>query len=302
MLAEYCSVYGEFCRTAHADLYIPVDRHFTPKEILMTQAVIDTSRATLVPLQCVIEFLREGARVLEGCKTHPSETTIIGLTSDQVQALELVLARTNRKQRDFIEGDLATAAEAESSSRRSALTRLAPFINKAKNDLLSAEELMSALNAEADPRIARERFLSLEGNSVTVRDDREILLLPNSKPLPKKYAAQDLYSLNVRVENTDVTSSEARLLLIDSYLPSPLFSRTDVGLRSVTTRIPDADDLRRIGLCMTFGVPVSLELAITVGVGHSGLAYSATLIRLTNSEAIGNQLKKAMTAQSLNLF
>lgn len=268
----------------------------------MTQSVIAASSATLVPLQYVIDSLREGARALEGCKTHPGETTIIGLASDQVQSLELVLARTNRKQRDFMEDDLASVAEAESSARRLALARLEPIVKKARDELLSAEELMTALNAESDPKIARERFLSHEGGPVTVRDYNEILLSPFPKPLPKNYAAQCSYSLNVLVEHTDVTSPETRLLLIDRSLPKPLFSCSDVGQRSVITRIPDADDLRRIGLCMTFGVPLSVELAITIKTGHSGLVYSANLIRLTDAETVDNLLKKAMSAQGLNLF
>lgn len=302
MLAEFCPVYGEFCRTAHADIHIPAERHLTVKEILMTQNVMDASRSTLVPLAHVIEHLREASRVLEGCKTHPGETTLIGLTADQVKSLELVLARTNRKQRDFIDGDLVAAAEAEAIACRSELARLKPFITEAKCGHLSAESLMAVLNAGPDPRVARERFLSLEGKPVTVRDAQQIFLSPNAQPLPKQYAAQESYTLNVQVENTDMPSFEARLLLVDKLLPSPLFSRTDVGNRCVTARVPDAEDLLCIGLCMLLGVHVSVELAITVGIGHAGLTYRATLIRLTDPNVTNALLTKTMADRARTLL
>lgn len=268
----------------------------------MTQIVMDASRLTLVPLAHVIEHLREAARVLEGCKTHPGETTLIGLAADQVKSLELVLARTNRKQRDFIEGDLVAAAEAEAFASQSELARLKPFVTQAKCGDLSAEALMTVLNAGADPRVARERFLSLEGKPVTVRDAQQIFLSPNAQPLPKQYAAQNSYTLNVQVENTDMPSFEARLLLVDKFLPSPLFSRTDAGNRCVTVRVPDAEDLLCIGLCMLLGVPVSVELAVTVGIGHAGLAYSGTLIRLTDPKATNALLTQTMAARARTLL
>lgn len=302
MLAEFCPVYGEFCRTAHADIHIPAERHSTVKEILMTQTVMDANRSTLVSLAHVIEHLREAGRVLDGCKTHPGETTLIGLAADQVKSLELVLARTNRKQRDFIEGDLVAVAESEALACRSELDRLNPFFLKAKSGHLSAEALMTALNAGADPRVARERFLSMEGKAVTVRDTQQIFLSPNAQPLPKQYAAQDSYTLNVQVENTDMPSFEARLLLVDKFLPSPLFSRADAGNRFVTARVPDAEDLLCIGLCMLLGVQVSVELAVTVGIGHAGLAYSATLIRLTDPKTTNALLTQTMAARARTLI
>ena len=65
------------------------------------------------------------------------------------------------------------------------------------------------------------------------------------------------------------------------FLPSPLFSRTDPGNRCVTAVVPDAENLLCIGLCMLQGVHLSVDLAMTVGIGHAGLTYTATLLRLT---------------------
>ena len=302
MIAECCPVYGEFCRTAHADIHIPAERYSTVKDILMTQPVMDASRSTLVHFAHVIEHLRKCARALKGCNIHPGDTTLIGMTADQVQSLELVLARTNRKQRDFLEGDLAATAEAEKIAWQSEQARLKPYVTKAKSGNLYAEEFMTAINAGPDPRITRERFLSLEGKPFTVRDEQQIFLSPNAQPLPKQYAAKDPYTLTVQVENTDMPSFVARFLLVDKFLPSPIFSRTDPGNRCVTALVPDAEDLLCIGLCMLMGVHVSVELAITVGIGHAGLAYTATLIRLTDPKKTNALLTQTMAARAQTLL
>ena len=302
MLAEFCPSHGAFCRTTYADLHISPEKLFTTTEILMTQSIDLATHASLISLQHSIDLLRNAMRALEGYKTHPGDATLIGVPADQIRSLEIVLARTETKQKNFIDGDIVAAAEAETAARRSALARLKPIINKAKTDVLSAEELLTALNDEPDPKVARGRFLSLSGDSLTVRDEQEILKLADARPLPKKYAAANSYTLTVIVTSVDVTSADAHFTLIDKFLPSPLFTKDDVGFRKVITHIADSGDLRCLNLCMAYGVSVPVELAISVNIGGAGLGYTATLIRLVNRADTMNSLKKTMETENQSLF
>lgn len=302
MLAEFCPSHGAFCRTTYADLRISPEKLFTTTEILMTQSIDLATHASLISLQHSIDLLRHAMRTLEGYKTHPGDATLIGVPADQIRSLEIVLARTETKQKNFIDGDVVAAAEAETAARRSALARLKPIINKAKTDVLSAEELLTALNDEPDPKVARGRFLSFSGDSLTVRDEQEILKLADARPLPKKYAAANSYTLTVIVTSVDVTSADAHFTLIDKFLPSPLFTNADVGFRKVITHIADSGDLRCLNLCMAYGVSVPVELAISVNIGGAGLGYTATLIRLVNRADTMNSLKKTMETENQSLF
>ena len=302
MQAEFCPSNGAFCITTYADMHLPREAFFIPKEILMTQSIELSTRASLISLQHLIDLLLNAMRIIEGCKTHPGGATLIGLRADQVQSLEIVLARTETRQKSLLDGNIVASAEAETAARRGALARLKPIVSKAKNAALSAEELLTVLNAEQDPKVARARFLSQRGGPVTVRDEHEILASPDFRPLPKKYSAEHSYTLTVMVTSVDMTTADASFILVDKLLPIPLFTDADVGIRKIITYIADSGDLRCLNLCMAYGVSVPVELAISVNIGGAGLGYTATLIRLANRSSTINALKETMETENQSLF
>ena len=302
MQAEICPSQGVFCRTTFADLYIQREKLFTSKEILMTESIEISTPAKLIPATHFIEQFRAAIRALEGYKTHPGQATVIGIPAEQVQSFEIVLARTESKQRSLIEKDVVAAAKTETAARLSSLARLKPVVSKAKLGGLSAEELLAALNAEPDPSVARAHFMSMKGDGITMRDETEILTSSNTATLPKKYPAAKSYAVEVRVTSVDVESDKTHLILTGKALPAPLFAKSEGMVRRITTQVTDRGDLRLLNLCMAYQVPVVVELAITVDLGNSGLAYTATLIRFPKRADTLLALKQAIDIDGADLF
>jgi hypothetical protein len=302
MFVEACRVHGNFCRSAYASLQIPQGTKITYLEKLMSENLKFDTRTSLVPIEKFIDHLHDAMRVLKNCKTHPGDATLIAVSAEQVRDLEVVLVRIDRKQKDWISPGLQKETETEIAERQFAIARLAPIVSKAKDGELCAEELLAALNAENDPRVAKDRFLVMRGDRTTVRDDRQILVPPSSKNLPNKYAAKSSYVVKVQVTSIDKTSADARLILADKGSNAAMFSSADFGIRGITTRVPDPDYLRCLNLCMTYDIPLSVELAISVSIGGTGLGYSATLIRIANQSETMQVLKKAITGDSERLF
>lgn len=268
----------------------------------MTETIELCTPAKLIPVQHFLERLRIGIRALEDYKTHPGQFTLIGIPAEQVQSFEIVLARTESKQKSLIEDDLVAAAKAETSARSSSIARLKPVVGKAKEGGLSAEELLEALNAEPDPRVARAHFMSMKGDGITVRDETEILTSSASSALPKKYSAAKSYVLEARVTSVDVESDKTHLMLTGKVLPVPLFAKSEGIVRKIITQVTDRADLRLLNLCMAYQVTVLVELAITVDLGNSGLAYTATLIRLPKPAETLEALKRAIAIDGPDLF
>lgn len=302
MQAEICPSQGVFCRTTFADLHIAREKLFTPKEILMTEFIEPSNPARLIPATHFIEQFRTAIRVLEGYKTHPEQATLIGIPAEQVQSFEVVLARTESKQKSLIEKDVVAAAKTETAARRSSLARLKPVVRKAKDGALSAEELLEALNSEPDPRVARAHFMSMKGDGITVRDETEVLTSSNIATLPKKYPASKSYALEVRVTSVDVESDKTHLMLTGKALPAPLFAKSEGTIRKIITHVTDRGELRLLNLCMAYQVTVLVELAITVDLGNTGLVYTATLIRLPQRAETLQALKRAIAIDSTDLF
>lgn len=297
MITEVCPVFGEFCRTTCASLQISSHEQIIPKETLMSQNIENSSRSRLIPIRQFIDHLKDAEQVLKGCKTHPGDATLVCISSDQACDLEVILVRLDRKQKDWISYDLLAEAEAEIATRQSALARLRPVVSKAKDGTLSAEELLTAFKAEHDPKVARERFLAMKGDRTTLRDEHNVLVPSSFKPLPKTYAAKSSYVLNVLVTSIDKTSADARLIVIDLDLTDAIFSSADSGVTGINTRVPDADDLRCLNLCMAYDVSVTVELAISVIISVAGIGYIATLIRIVNPTETLRILKQSIAVR-----
>ena len=188
---------------------------------------------------------------------------------------------------------------AQATSTRFGYSRV---VSKAKKGELSAEELMEALSAEPDPRVARAHFMSMKGDGITVRDETEILTTSATAALPKKYPAAKSYVLEMRITSVDVESDKTHLMLTGKVLPVPLFAKSEGIVRRIITHVTDRADLRILNLCMAYQLPVLVELAITVDLGNNGLAYSATLIRLQKRVEILQAIKQAIAIDDSDLF
>ena len=268
----------------------------------MSESIEHTNPAELIPAVHFLERCRTAIRALESYKTHPGQATLVGIPAHQIESFEVVLARIESKQRSLIDKDIVATAKAEAAATRSSLARLKPVGRKAKAGELSAEELLQALNAEPDPRVARAHFMSMKGSDITVRDEVEILTSSTPTTLPKKYPAAKSYTLEVRVTSVDVESDKTHLILTGKNLPAPLFSNAEGTIRRIITHVTDPANLRLLNLCMAYQVPLTVELAITVDLGNSGLAYTATLIRLPKAGETLKSLKQAIAMDDTDLF
>ncbi len=302
MIIEVCPVHGDFCRTTFASLHISQKKQILPKETLMIEHIPHDSHARMVPLKHVMDQLHEAAQSLKNCSTHPGGATLLCIPVEQLRDLEFVLVRTDQKQKDWVAGDMLSAVESEMTDTRSAMTRLRPVVSKARDGELFAQDLLAALKAESDPRVARQRFLVTRAESTTIRDEQEVLASPHHRKLPKKYPAMQPYVLSVMVAAMAKTTANAHLLLIGEDLSGELFSMRDSGFRSVSTQVPGLEDLRCLNFYMAYDIAVSVELAISVGVGGAGLEYGVTLMRLNHRRDTMLAVKKAMTADQFNLF
>ena len=268
----------------------------------MTHPVATISESSVIPASTFLEQLNNGIKQLKRLNSHPGDATMIGFLPDQIANLDLVMVRIDRKQKDWIDQNLVDVTATETATTSAALLRMGPAVAKARKNLLSAEDLLQTLNAETDLKVARERFLTQAGQPVSVRDNKNILALPNSTPLPKKYAARQAYTLTVAVESTDRTASTVRFLLVDKALPGQMFSENDPGVRTIVTCADDTADIKLLGLCMANHVNVQVEVALCINISGSGLSYTANLIRILDPALALASVKRAMAEDNPDLF
>lgn len=302
MQIEHCPVFGLFCVTTRTKFNVDSENHFIAKEILMIESVTFPKDAKLIPIRGFIQTLNQLEHKLKQCKTHPTDAMAIGIPVEMISTIEVVMARVDRKQRDWVEADISTSAETEVLATRAAMARLRPIADLARKNQLSAEELIQSLAAEPDQVKARNQFLAQEGIGVTVHDENEVLVFPHTGLLPKKYAASKIYSLKVIVTSLDVTTSTIRLVIVETPPSNPFFNVSDIGVRAIITRAADEGDLRRLNLCMAYQVKTDVELAMSVNIASNGLTYSAAFIRFTDPIGASRSIREAILGDHQDLF
>lgn len=294
--------HNNMCVSTTATVHIHQSKHINSKETLMSHPFVIAKESGVIPASVFFDQAKDAVKQLQLLNTHPGDATLIGFLPDQVAALELVMVRTDRKQKDWTEIELPAITEMEAAVTHAALDRMRPAIKKARKNSLSAEELMQALTGEPDMKIARERFLTQSGQSVSIRDNENVLALPNAAALPKRYLAKEPYTFTVAVESTDRVASSVRLLLVDKLPPEELFLEHDVGVRTIITSVKDSSDIKLLALCMANQVSVHVKVALSITIGGSGLSYTANLISILNPALALATVKQVMTADSNELF
>lgn len=268
----------------------------------MTHPITTSFESGVIPVAIGLEQINEAIKVLNRLRTHPGDGTLVGFLPEQIASLDVVLARIDRKQKDWIDRNLIEVTEAEAATTNAALLRMAPAVAKARKNSLFAEDLRQMLKGEIDSKVALERFLTQAGQPISVRDQKNILALPNAVLLPKKYAARQAYTLTVAVESTDRTASTVRFLLVDKVLPDPMFSENDSGTRTILTCADDTADIKLLALCMANNVTVQVKVALSLNISGSGLAYTANLIKILDPASALASVNQAMAEDKQGLF
>ena len=98
----------------------------------------------LLPVQHLIQLLKDADRKLQGVHAHPRDLTIVGVRTEDAEALTLLVARKASRQRRLDE-DLADETQAEREAAKAMVHRISPLVNLLQEKRLSTEQLCTAL-------------------------------------------------------------------------------------------------------------------------------------------------------------
>lgn len=303
MRSELCPSTGEYLVSLRARFRFDPATQILAKEILMRELVVATDEARIVPLKTVVSTLKMAADKLRRGHVHPRDATVIGIPAEVAECLEVVLARTNRTQRDLLEDHrIEVNVKQEVEATRAALARIQPLAERARNKQLCAEEFVAALRSEDDFNTARDQYLMLDAPRMTVFDEAGPVVAPQAIPLPRAFQSRSIHKVTGKITTLDTDSNVVRIKVISAEADSPFFVGEELGIRSISTRVPDEGDFQRIGFCVAFRLEPQLDLSIAVSVSASGLTYSASLVRFSDPQKLCQQLADAMQNRPTDLF
>lgn len=301
MKVEHCPILGDFCVTTYSRPHFDSEKYLYPKEILMSQQISPDNNEAIYSLDAHIQALQEARKSLHRLTGHPTNSSFIGIRCKDIQNLEVVCVRIEKKQKDCFDPTLDTSAKNEATLAQQMLRRMEPLADLARNKSLSAETLVEAIYKEPDPALARLQFMAHGRNLAVVFDDERVLMAPATEVLPTHYNAAKSYCLKIKVAEFNAQARTATFVLIEALGEQPFF-RSHEHNRHIIANIPVKNDQVLVGLCASLGITVSVRLALTLNLGKKGFQFEGNLIAFVDEVELKRDIRNAMMVQTMGLF
>ena len=305
MQTEICPSHGDFCKTFETHIQTKSDVEVPENDCLgQAELAIKEGTSRLLPVQHLIQLLKDADRKLQGLHAHPRDLTIVGVRTEDAQALTLFVARKAGRQRR-LDGDLAEETEAEREAAKALVHRISPLIDRLQERRLSTEQLCAALSAEADPARARAAFVSLASGADPISDGAEMIHAgTNDQPRRSiQVHGAEVHRVVGRVVSVDQGTRSCRVRLASLPEPSSIFTEKDAGVRVFDVAL--VDDVGWLLTSLAASLSESLEMKLTINAKfdiRGGVTFSATLVGFSDVKKASKRLEAALAESMASLF
>ena len=305
MQIEICPSHGDFCKTFETRVQTTSNVEVLEEDNLgQSKLALKEGTTRLLPVQHLIQLLKDADRKLQGVHAHPRDLTIVGVRTEDAEALTLLVARKASRQRRLDE-DLADETQAEREAAKAMVHRISPLVNLLQEKRLSTEQLCTALSAEADPARARAAFVSLAGSADPITDGAEIIY-SGTNDQPKRSVqvhGDQVHRVVGQVCSVDQGTRSCRVRLASLPEPSPIFTEKDIGVRVFEISLDDDVGWLLASLAASLNQPLEMKLIFNAKFApRGGVAFSARLVEFPDARNASKRLEKAFAESISSLF
>ncbi len=302
---ETCPTHGELCLTFSSRIRAISDVPVPLQGFIMTNPMpIKTDLVRLVPVGHVIHLLKETETRLQGLHAQPRDATLVGVRSDQLELVEVVVARKPSRQARLDIDDLGDETELERDAAKVLARRLSPLLAQLNDKTLSTEQLCTSLAKEVDPSHARATFVALAGSPEPISDGTEIIYQGTSAPSRRSVQVDgaQVHRVIALVCGVEWGARRADVKLISTPEPSPIFTAKDLGLRMISVSMQDDLSCWLSTQAMSFGEPLEMKLVLNAHLDARGISFSAKLIEFPDAGKVTEKFRMMFTDRMASLF
>lgn len=292
-MIERCATYGSVAVTSSAPVSASANA-LTPCQIQKEHPLTEIPNATVVPIHVALEKIKTAAVELGRASPHPKSQMLIGIRAECLEQLQVVLARTESRQRSLDEKDLQATAREEVEDATSTYSRLIGLAVKAKGGKLTAEQFISAMRAEADPARASGAVHQMVTRRQTIQlGEHEVVTAESNSAASTviELSAAESYCLRVTVHTINTYTGEVHCTLVGGERLDRLFSNSDINRRVLQLRVV-GQALFMLSLCASVGAAVDIVASIRILVTSKGISHRCSLINFENLKRLSLELSK----------
>lgn len=299
-----CPRLGPYCITSLSPLYPREKLVIDDTQLLQELSLSCDMTRHITPISTAIQLLLDTEKTLQSYNSHPPDQSVVGVPTDDLARLQLVVARTPSRQPSVLESSFQDEAAREVQTTRELVNRFTPVSRSITEGAASAETVMETLHAEADPSRARRVLWAQVKGQATVISDGQILAKGTPEPSSGSVSVpgQDVHQIQVDILRSDRERSSFKVKLLKTLSATTLFKPADCGTQVLLLDVPDRADFFLIGQSMALGWPVAISVSVDVVLSARGVEYRATLLVIPKSAELAKRLSSAVAAHTLELF
>lgn len=274
----------------------------TMKIEALTRPPVDPS-LEIVPLSEALEALAAAERTLLSLHCHPRDLTTTAVDAELLQRLDVMLLRRSGRQARLGQPDNREIAAEESALNAEIVGRVAPIAKRIRANQISAEDVVKELNSQRLPDVARKALFTTLKSKATVLQDKNVVLAPDDESngkisVPGRYPQ----AINVKVLHADFENNSMECRLHGFHGETSLLSSDDVGVKSLSIRVPDRDYFFLLNQAAALDMTVSVTAVLDIVIGAKGFGYKGRLINIKDAPSLAQKLQLSIVERSKSLF
>lgn len=299
-----CPRLGPYCITGRSPLHPREKVVIDDTQLLQELSLPCDMTRHITPISTAVQLLLDSEKALQSYSSHPPDQSLVGVPTDDLARLQLVLARTPSRQPSVLEESFQEEAAREAQMTREIVSRITTVSQAITEGAVSAETVMETLHAEADPSKARRVLWAQVKGQATVISDGQILAKGSAEPSPGSVSVpgQDVHQIQVDILRSDRERSSFKVKLLKCLSSTTLFKPADCGTQVLQLDVPDRAAFFLMGQSMALGWPVAISVSVDVVLSARGVEYRATLLAIPKSAELAQRLSSAVAAHTLELF
>lgn len=303
-MRELCPTSGEIYLTFGSRIAVDKELTIPMSDIIKMEKLPTNEVLRVVPVPQAIQLLKEVELRLQKLHAQKRDVTIVGIRAEQLEDIEVVVARKQSRQARLDAADLSEEAEIERDLATVMARKLTPLVDRLNNKKLSTEQLFQFLGEQPDPSRARGMFVALANSTTPITNGQEIVYQGVRTQTGKmvRLAGSAVHRVVGIVSRFDRASRRAEFILSELPTDACIFSVRDVDTRTINVLVHDDASIWLLTQFMAFIEPIALNLIIGASLDARGTTFDAKLVGIPDVEKARQQLQSLFTAHMAQMF
>lgn len=274
-----CPTHGDLVITSKLNLVAMSSPPSHLSETLMVQNCTTSPLEPITSIDNVIRALEASKKDLLRQEIHPAVNTFIGVPTEQLELIDIVVARMEGRQKSLLTDDLSQLALEDRDRYDKLVQSMEPLLAHIKDKDPSAEVVVKLLSETGQPDHARRILVGNVSGASSAGALHAQLKSNEDLKIPKRsFKSERPYTLGLIANSSSMDHMNGNATIVKTPIDWPLFSDSKRTKARISLKFLNPNQLRIFSLCQVFGIEFDARVTPSIKLGTTDLVFEGTVI------------------------